>query len=64
LDDNQDVFVCGSVFSLSQGWADGAMMHADEMLTKYFNIPSYLESHVMKRHVETIYGKRMIPLWP
>jgi hypothetical protein len=40
------VFVCGEAYSHQQGWVEGALRTADEMLTKYFEIelPPWLDS--------------------
>jgi hypothetical protein len=31
-----NVYVCGESFSLKQAWMEGALLHADEMLSTYF----------------------------
>lgn len=36
------LFICGSAFSNSQGWVEGAIETADTMLDKYFSVPSIL----------------------
>ena len=63
LDDNLDIYICGSVFSLDQAWADGALMHVDKMLHKYFDgVPPYLDNQTMEGHLAHLRSRRSSPL--
>ena len=36
------LYICGSAFSNTQGWVEGAIETADTMLDRYFSVPSIL----------------------
>lgn len=36
--DNEDVFIIGEAYSNNQGWVEGALETADDMMKKYFNL--------------------------
>ena len=64
LDENQDIFICGSAYSVQQGWTEGALEHADTMLTTHFNIPSYLAPSALQAMKQSFYAKRRVPFYP
>lgn len=64
LDDSQDIFLCNSVYSVQQGWAEGAFQHADQMLHNHFDLPYYLTPSEMTKLRESFYAKRRIPFYP
>jgi phytoene dehydrogenase-like protein len=62
LDDDLDIYICGSVFSLDQGWANGALVHADRMLNIHFDVPYYMDARTREAHLEHLRKRRSSPL--
>jgi monoamine oxidase len=44
--DQEDVFICGEAYSIGQGWVEGALTTAEQMLEKHFGLrrPEWLKT--------------------
>lgn len=56
------VYVCGEAYSTEQGWVEGALQTAENMLTQYFGLPSHAPAPRIVPPVNPMPGSRQVPV--